>query len=125
MAQNGRDFVRNYTIPSATGITAQNEWNRAADRLQTPSKKALHSTPPAHRLLGQYISFHGSKSTNIQAMLSRVFQRRLTPSSLRICRPQLSSAYIRATAPQRRWITPAPQSGDGPLMSRRTDRELP
>ncbi|KAG6036474.1 hypothetical protein E4U40_000844 [Claviceps sp. LM458 group G5] len=58
-------------------------------------------------------------------MLSRVFQRRLTPSSLRICRPQLSSVCIRATAPQRRWITPAPQSGDGPLMSRRTDRELP
>ncbi|KHN98215.1 cytochrome oxidase complex assembly protein [Metarhizium album ARSEF 1941] len=26
---------------------------------------------------------------------------------------------------QRRWVTPAPKPGDGPLMSRRADRELP
>lgn len=26
---------------------------------------------------------------------------------------------------QKRWNTPAPKEGDGPLMSRRADRELP
>ncbi|KJZ77097.1 hypothetical protein HIM_03418 [Hirsutella minnesotensis 3608] len=29
------------------------------------------------------------------------------------------------TAAQRRWMTPAPKPGDGPLMSRRADRQLP
>ncbi|KAG5974200.1 hypothetical protein E4U58_003485 [Claviceps cyperi] len=93
--------------------------------IPSPPEKPSTQHHQPNRLLGQYISFYGSKSTNIQAMLSRVFQQRPTPSSLRICRPQLSSACIRATAPQRRWITPAPQSGDGPLMSRRADRKLP
>ncbi|KFG82865.1 cytochrome oxidase assembly [Metarhizium anisopliae] len=56
-------------------------------------------------------------------MLSRLVQRRLA-ASLRNCKtspsPSTSSRSI-----QRRWITPAPKPGDGPLMSRRADRELP
>ncbi|CAG9938806.1 unnamed protein product [Clonostachys rosea f. rosea IK726] len=56
-------------------------------------------------------------------MLSRVVRRQLAP----IARTSLSTES--RTAPtrclQRRWLTPAPRPGDGPLMSRRADRELP
>ncbi|KAG6010985.1 hypothetical protein E4U21_000012 [Claviceps maximensis] len=60
-----------------------------------------------------------------KAMLSRFLQRRLNPSSLRKCHSQPSPSSIRARDAQRRWMTPAPKPGDGPLMSRRADRELP
>ncbi|KAG9256331.1 cytochrome oxidase assembly [Emericellopsis atlantica] len=46
----------------------------------------------------------------------------------RAVRQRLASAATRRSPvkqPQRRWITPAPKPGDGPLMSRRADRELP
>ncbi|GAB0137245.1 hypothetical protein EsDP_00005519 [Epichloe bromicola] len=57
-------------------------------------------------------------------MLSRLSHRRLISASRprNICHPPSSS---RATTPQRRWSTPAPRPGDGPLMSRRADRQLP
>ncbi|KAI9170955.1 Cytochrome c oxidase assembly factor 1 [Paramyrothecium foliicola] len=46
-------------------------------------------------------------------MLSRLVRRRL-------------ALPLKGRSPaQRRWITPAPKPGDGPLMSRRADRELP
>lgn len=49
-------------------------------------------------------------------MLSRMIRRRLA-----------SALKGRQTAgkQQKRWITPAPKPGDGPLMNRRADRELP
>ncbi|KAL6855381.1 cytochrome oxidase assembly protein 1 [Amphichorda felina] len=50
-------------------------------------------------------------------MLSRVLRRRLV-ASLRAKQTPRGNL-------QRRWITPAPRPGDGPLMSRRADRELP
>ncbi|KAH7320906.1 cytochrome oxidase complex assembly protein 1-domain-containing protein [Stachybotrys elegans] len=46
-------------------------------------------------------------------MLSRVLLRRRLP------------AQLKGRGFQRRWISPAPRPGDGPLMSRRADRELP
>ncbi|KYK61736.1 cytochrome oxidase complex assembly protein [Drechmeria coniospora] len=55
-------------------------------------------------------------------MLSRAIQRRLE-ASLPRCKPHAPSSS-RGTG-QRRWLTPAPKKGDGPLMSRRADRELP
>ncbi|OAA34948.1 cytochrome oxidase complex assembly protein [Metarhizium rileyi] len=56
-------------------------------------------------------------------MLSRLVQRRLT-ASLRGCKTTPPSTVSR-TIQQRRWATPAPKPGDGPLMSRRADRQLP
>ncbi|KAG5923843.1 hypothetical protein E4U42_004813 [Claviceps africana] len=58
-------------------------------------------------------------------MLSSLLQRRLHPASLRICHPRPPPSSSVARAPPRRWMTPAPRPGDGPLMSRRADRELP
>lgn len=49
-------------------------------------------------------------------MLSRMIRRRLGSA--------LKGRQVRG-AQQKRWITPAPKPGDGPLMSRRADRELP
>ncbi|KND94165.1 Cytochrome c oxidase assembly factor 1 [Tolypocladium ophioglossoides CBS 100239] len=56
-------------------------------------------------------------------MLSRVVRRRLAAASLREFRASTSNPCRGAA--QRRWATPAPRAGDGPLMSRRADRELP
>ena len=53
------------------------------------------------------------------AMLSRAIQRRLVASLSR------RNVQSRGTLQQRRWATPAPRPGDGPLMDRRADRELP
>ncbi|RFU73305.1 cytochrome oxidase assembly [Trichoderma arundinaceum] len=56
-------------------------------------------------------------------MISRIASRRLLAAASR----QVSGrcgASPRAVM-QRRWMTPAPKPGDGPLMSRRADRELP
>ncbi|KAF7552970.1 hypothetical protein G7046_g7244 [Stylonectria norvegica] len=50
-------------------------------------------------------------------MLPRIVQRRLAA----VFKPRTGS--VRPV--QRRWMTPAPKAGDGPLMSRRADRELP
>ncbi|KAG6018205.1 hypothetical protein E4U41_004008 [Claviceps citrina] len=66
-------------------------------------------------------------------MLSRLLQRRLPPPQLRTChrhrprggRASPSHAAATTSPPQRRWLTPAPRPGDGPLMSRRADRALP
>lgn len=52
-----------------------------------------------------------------RVMLSRMIRQRLA-ASLRTRRSPAPSC-------QRRWISPAPRPGDGPLMSRRADRELP
>ncbi|OAQ74349.1 cytochrome oxidase complex assembly protein [Pochonia chlamydosporia 170] len=57
-------------------------------------------------------------------MLSRLIQRRLT-ASLRNCKTTSPRSSPNTLPIQRRWITPAPKPGDGPLMSRRADRELP
>ncbi|TFA98738.1 Cytochrome c oxidase assembly factor 1 [Trichoderma ghanense] len=61
-------------------------------------------------------------------MISTIARRRLLAAASRQagCRssqPTTSNASVRAM--QRRWMTPAPKPGDGPLMSRRADRELP
>ncbi|KOS22431.1 Cytochrome c oxidase assembly factor 1 [Escovopsis weberi] len=56
-------------------------------------------------------------------MFSRSIQRRLV-ASLR-GRRDPAGVGANGRALQRRWITPAPKPGDGPLMSRRADRELP
>ncbi|OAQ88765.1 cytochrome oxidase assembly [Purpureocillium lilacinum] len=68
-------------------------------------------------------------------MLSRIVPRRVPAStaSLRQCsRPSAASSSTSRTTSwssrgpaQRRWNTPAPRPGEGPLMSRRADRELP
>ncbi|KAL7799866.1 cytochrome oxidase complex assembly protein 1 domain-containing protein [Trichoderma ceciliae] len=50
-------------------------------------------------------------------MISRIARQRLRASGR-------CNATSRAVM-QRRWMTPAPKPGDGPLMSRRADRELP
>ncbi|KAI5458106.1 cytochrome oxidase complex assembly protein 1-domain-containing protein [Mariannaea sp. PMI_226] len=50
-------------------------------------------------------------------MLPRLFRRRLAQAL------RARSANIHPV--QKRWLTPAPKPGDGPLMSRRADRELP
>ena len=68
-------------------------------------------------------------------MLSRIVPRRVPAStaSLRQCsRPSAASSSSTSRTSwssrgpaQRRWNTPAPRPGEGPLMSRRADRELP
>ena len=57
-------------------------------------------------------------------MLSRIAQRRLLTALLR-SEQATSRTCLRNNGAQRRWVTPAPKAGDGPLMARRADRELP
>ncbi|QUC17085.1 uncharacterized protein UV8b_01326 [Ustilaginoidea virens] len=58
-------------------------------------------------------------------MLSQLLQRRLT-APLRRRKPNAASSRPASrTGLQQRWITPAPRPGDGPLLSRRADRQLP
>ncbi|KAH6885789.1 cytochrome oxidase complex assembly protein 1-domain-containing protein [Thelonectria olida] len=52
-----------------------------------------------------------------QIMLPRLVRRRLAQA--------LRTRSVNVRPVQRRWMTPAPKPGDGPLMSRRADRELP
>lgn len=63
---------------------------------------------------------HPTYQTSLQhdTMLSRMVRRRLLSSAMRTRSPP-------GKGMQRRWLTPAPRPGDGPLMSRRADRELP
>ncbi|KAH6608133.1 cytochrome oxidase assembly [Trichoderma cornu-damae] len=56
-------------------------------------------------------------------MISRVAGRGLLAAASR--RASGRSGANPGAAMQRRWMTPAPKQGDGPLMSRRADRELP
>ncbi|KAF5017827.1 hypothetical protein F66182_10217 [Fusarium sp. NRRL 66182] len=49
--------------------------------------------------------------------LPRLVQRRLAAA--------LKARNVNLSPAQRRWITRAPKPGDGPMMSRRADRELP
>ncbi|KAL6796020.1 cytochrome oxidase complex assembly protein 1 domain-containing protein [Trichoderma sp. SZMC 28013] len=60
-------------------------------------------------------------------MISRIASRRLCAAASRRAGSSKSgeSAGWNARAAQRRWMTPAPKPGDGPMMSRRADRELP
>ncbi|KAL7950911.1 cytochrome oxidase complex assembly protein 1 domain-containing protein [Trichoderma barbatum] len=60
-------------------------------------------------------------------MISRIASRRLLAAGCRRVGGGRSSesAGSNARAVQRRWMTPAPKPGDGPMMSRRADRELP
>ncbi|KAL6864431.1 cytochrome oxidase complex assembly protein 1 domain-containing protein [Trichoderma novae-zelandiae] len=65
-----------------------------------------------------------------KAMISAIARRRLLAAASRQagCRSSQSAnanANASVRAMQRRWMTPAPKPGDGPLMSRRADRELP
>ncbi|KXJ97174.1 cytochrome oxidase assembly [Microdochium bolleyi] len=53
-------------------------------------------------------------------MLSRIIQRRALPA-LRAVRCHARNSHIQ----QRRTLVSAPKPGDGPLMERRADRELP
>jgi len=74
-----------------------------------------------------------TKSQNLPAMLLRTVPRRMPPSALAhlsaiIARPLPSRvpALVVAQAFSRRWNTPAPSlNATKPLMSRRSDRELP
>lgn len=62
------------------------------------------------------------------AMLSRIVKRRLAAAIARTEQAAARRTCLRSNnggAQQRRWITPAPKQGDGPLMTRRADRELP
>ncbi|WKT38538.1 Cytochrome c oxidase assembly factor 1 [Fusarium oxysporum f. sp. vasinfectum] len=52
-----------------------------------------------------------------QLALPRIVRRRLAAV--------LKSRSVTLRPAQRRWMTPAPKPGDGPMMSRRADRELP
>ncbi|CAM1510443.1 Fc.00g007780.m01.CDS01 [Cosmosporella sp. VM-42] len=54
---------------------------------------------------------------NSQFVLTRLVRRRLAAA--------LKARSVPARTVQRRCFTPAPKAGDGPLMSRRADRELP
>lgn len=54
----------------------------------------------------------------IAASLLRAEQASTTAAASRSC---LRNRH----AQQKRWNTPAPKAGDGPLMARRADRELP
>ncbi|KAL7808884.1 cytochrome oxidase complex assembly protein 1 domain-containing protein [Trichoderma gracile] len=61
-------------------------------------------------------------------MISAIARRRLVAAASRQagCRSsQPTNTNVSVRAMQRRWMTPAPKPGDGPLMSRRADRELP
>ncbi|UKZ81963.1 hypothetical protein TrVFT333_009742 [Trichoderma virens FT-333] len=60
-------------------------------------------------------------------MISRIARRRLLSAASRRVGGGRSteSAGWNARAVQKRWMTPAPKPGDGPMMSRRADRELP
>ncbi|KAK5997818.1 Cytochrome c oxidase assembly factor 1 [Cladobotryum mycophilum] len=69
-------------------------------------------------------------------MLSRIVRRRLVASlqgaraNAAAANTNCASSSASSSSPtgrvlQRRWMTPAPKPGDGPLMSRRADRELP
>ncbi|KAM3449460.1 hypothetical protein MY3296_006925, partial [Beauveria thailandica] len=63
----------------------------------------------------------------------------MTPRAASMLRQRLAASLLRAEqttitsrsclrnrhAQQKRWNTPAPKAGDGPLMARRADRELP
>lgn len=61
------------------------------------------------------------------SMISRIASRRLCAAASRRAGSSRSgeSAGWNARSVQRRWMTPAPKPGDGPMMSRRADRELP
>ncbi|KAF4952531.1 hypothetical protein FSARC_12619 [Fusarium sarcochroum] len=52
-----------------------------------------------------------------QLALPRLVRRRLASV--------LKTRNVNSRPAQKRWITPAPKPGDGPMMSRRADRELP
>ncbi|KAK3955480.1 cytochrome oxidase complex assembly protein 1-domain-containing protein [Pseudoneurospora amorphoporcata] len=56
-------------------------------------------------------------------MLSRITQRMALKRAL--ARPSSCAKSSRAPQTQRRSLTSAPRPGDGPLMERRADRELP
>lgn len=62
-------------------------------------------------------------------MISRIAGRRalLSLQSLPpVCSTSNATAKLGRTLPlQRRWRTAAPKPGEGPLMERRSDRELP
>lgn len=64
---------------------------------------------------------------HLSSMISRIASRRLCAAASRRAGNSRSgeSAGRNARAVQRRWMTPAPKPGDGPMMSRRADRELP
>lgn len=83
-----------------------------------------HSGMIQFEKFGSFIDGLDSATTKFQflphhdKMLSRMVRRRLLSSALRTRSPP-------GKGMQRRWLTPAPRPGDGPLMTRRADRELP
>lgn len=76
-----------------------------------------NASPPSPDVYTTSITKQPQPTMSQQIVLTRLVRRRLVaalearPSALRPA--------------QRRWMTRAPKPGDGPLMSRRADRELP
>lgn len=102
--------------------------------------RLLHLAPPAPPI--SKISHHPRAETSADRTSGLVFGGNLKPKLqkqfkvmqnqvvlTRLVRRRLTAALKARSPPvrnvQRRWLTPAPKAGDGPLMSRRADRELP
>lgn len=92
--------------------------NLSRASLPTPSRQRAHIYP------GKMLSRLTQQRAIAQAQ-TMFLRRRISPLTSKLPKQTRTTTQIQPSAVQKRTLISAPKPGDGPLMERRPDRELP